>query len=30
MRTDEAIFQKEDMSYITINFNNQIKETDEY
>ena len=30
MRTDEAIFQKEDMSYITINFSNQIKETDEY
>ena len=30
MRIDEAIFQKEDMSYITINFNNQIKETDEY
>ena len=30
MRIDEAIFQKEDMSYITINFNTQIKETDEY
>ena len=30
MRIDEAIFQKEDKSYITINFKNQIKETDEY
>ena len=30
MRIDEAIFQKEDNSYITINFKNQIKETDEY
>ena len=30
MRINEAIFQKEDNSYITINFKNQIKETDEY
>ena len=30
MRIDEAIFQKEDKSYITINFKNQIKETNEY
>ncbi len=30
MRIDEAIFQKEDKSYITINFKNQIRETDEY
>ena len=30
MRIDEAIFQKEDNSYITINFKNQIKETNEY
>ena len=30
MRLNEAIFQKEDDTYITINFKNQIKETDEY
>ena len=30
MKFNEAIFQKEDDTYITINFNNQIKETDEY
>ena len=30
MRINEAIFQKEDKSYLTINFKNQIKETDEY
>ena len=30
MRINEAIFQKEDNSYLTINFKNQIKETDEY
>ena len=30
MRLKEAIFQKEDNTYITINFNNQIKEIDEY
>ena len=30
MRLDEAIFQKADDTYITINFKNQIKETDEY
>ena len=30
MRLNEAIFQKEDDTYITINFQNQIKETDEY
>ena len=30
MRLNEVIFQKADDTYITINFNNQIKETDEY
>ena len=30
MRLKEAIFQKADDTYITINFNNQIKEIDEY
>ena len=30
MRLNEAIFQKEDDTYMTINFKNQIKETDEY
>ena len=30
MRLNEAIFQKADDTYITINFKNQIKETDEY
>ena len=30
MRLNEAIFQKEDDTYMTINFSNQIKETDEY
>ena len=30
MRLNEAIFQKADDAYITINFKNQIKETNEY
>ena len=30
MRLNEVIFQKADDTYITINFNNQIKEIDEY
>ena len=30
MRLNEAIFQKEDGKYMTINFKNQIKETDAY
>ena len=30
MRLNEAIFEKADDTYITINFKNQIKETDEY
>ena len=30
MRLNEAIFQTADDTYMTINFNNQIKETDEY
>tara|TARA_Y100000590_G_scaffold394191_1_gene473031 strand:+ start:340 stop:855 length:516 start_codon:yes stop_codon:yes gene_type:complete len=30
MRLNEAIFQKADNTYMTINFKNQIKETDEY
>ena len=30
MRLNEAIFQKEDDTYMTINFKNQIKETDDY
>ena len=30
IRLNEVIFQKADDTYITINFNNQIKETDEY
>jgi len=29
-RPNEAIFEKEDGTYMIINFNNQIKETDEY
>ena len=29
-RLNEAIFEKEDGTYMIINFNNQIKETDEY
>ena len=29
-RLNEAIFEKADDTYITINFKNQIKETDEY
>ena len=30
LRLTEAIFQKEDKSYMIIDFNNQIRETDEY
>ena len=30
MKLSEAIFEKEDGKYMTINFKNQIKETDEY
>ena len=30
MRLNEAIFEKEDGTYMVINFKNQIKETDEY
>ena len=30
LRLTEAIFKKEDKSYIIIDFNNQIRETDEY
>ena len=30
LRLTEAIFQKEDKSYIIIDFNNQIRESDEY
>ena len=30
LRINEAIFEKDDNTYITINFNNQIKEMNEY
>ena len=30
LRLTEAIFQKEDKTYMIIDFNNQIRETDEY
>ena len=30
VRANEAIFEKEDGTYMIINFKNQIKETDEY
>ena len=30
LRLTEAIFKKEDEKYLVINFNNQIKETDDY
>ena len=30
LRLTEAIFKKEDKSYIIIDFNNQIRETDDY
>ena len=30
VRVNEAVFEKEDGTYMTINFKNQIKETDEY
>jgi hypothetical protein len=30
VRLNEAIFEKEDGTYIIINFKNQIKETDVY
>ena len=30
LRLTEAIFKKDDEKYLIINFNNQIKETDDY